>query len=160
MAKPIILGLVKQRDKMMSFSWNATDLPLLADPGFIDRMGHFVHSHQEQGYRFDMPLMGYQALFYTEEFAKEVKSDTGIAALQTLVHEVRRGVFSKSGEDGWEVSFRADAVIRNELDPTSHLPIGAVDYATDLTYSNTILFSVNENALVTFHDWARTNALP
>ena len=31
---------------------------------------------------------------------------------------------------GWEVSFRADAVIRNHLDPDTRKPIGAVDYAS------------------------------
>lgn len=145
----------------MAFSWTATDLPLLSDPSFIDRMGHFVHARQDQGYRFDMPLMGYQALFYTPEFEEEVKRDTGVAMLQTLVHEVRRGVFSRAddNDDGWEVSFRAEAVIRNELDPTTHLPVGAVDYATDLSYSNTVLFSVHETALVTFADWAKANGL-
>lgn len=143
----------------MAFSWTAADLPLLADPSFIDRMGHFVHARQGQGFSFDMPLMGYQALFYTPEFAEEVKRETGVAALQTLVHEVRRGVFKKTDEDGWELSFRADAVIRNELDPTTHLPIGEVDYATDLTYTNTVLFSLNEGSLVTFADWVRANGL-
>jgi hypothetical protein len=144
----------------MAFSWTATDLPLLADPNFIDLMGHFVHARQDEGYRFDMPLMGYQALFYAPEFEAEVKRDTGIAVLQTLVHEVRRGVFTKSDdEDGWEISFRADAVIRNELDPATHAPIGEVDYATDLSYSNTVLFSVHENGLVTFTDWAKANGL-
>lgn len=144
----------------MAFSWTAADLPLLGDPSFIDRMGHFVHAHQDQGYSFDMPLMGYQALFYTAEFAEQVKRETGVAALQTLVHEVRRGVFRKTDDDnGWEVSFRADAVIRNELDPVTHLPIGDVDYATDLTYTNTVLFSVNESTLVDFASWVRTNGL-
>lgn len=143
----------------MAFSWTAADLPLLGDPSFIDRMGHFVHARQGQGFSFDMPLMGYQALFYTSEFTEEVKRETGVAALQTLVHEVRRGVFKKTDDDGWELSFRADAVIRNELDPTTHLPIGAVDYATDLTYTNTVLFSLNEGALVTFADWVRANDL-
>jgi hypothetical protein len=143
----------------MAFSWTATDLPLLADPSFIDRMGHFVHARQGEGFSFDMPLMGYQALFYTPEFAEEVRRETGVAALQTLVHEVRRGVFKKTDEDGWELSFRADAVIRNELDPATHLPIGEVDYATDLTYTNTVLFSLNEGTLVTFADWVRANGL-
>ena len=143
----------------MAFSWTATDLPLLADPSFIDRMGHFVHARQGEGFSFDMPLMGYQALFYTPEFAEEVRRETGVAALQTLVHEVRRGVFKKTEEDGWELSFRADAVIRNELDPATHLPIGEVDYATDLTYTNTVLFSLNEGTLVTFADWVRANGL-
>jgi hypothetical protein len=144
----------------MAFSWTADNLPLLADPGFIDRVGHFVHAHQGDGYRFDMSLMGYQALFYAPAFEEEVKRDTGIAALQTLVHEVRRGVFAKIDEhDGWEISFRADAVIRNELDPTTHGPIGDVDYATDLTYTNTVLFSVHETALTSFTDWVHTNGL-
>ena len=143
----------------MAFSWTAADLPLLDDPNFIDRMGHFVHARQEEGYRFDMPLMGYQALFYTPEFEAEVKRDTGIAVLQTLVHEVRRGVFTKSGDDGWEVSFRADAVIRNELDPATHTPIGDVDYATDLSYTNTVLFSIHESGLTTFANWATANGL-
>jgi hypothetical protein len=144
----------------MAFSWTAADLPLLGDPSFIDRMGHFVHARQGEGYSFDMPLMGYQALFYTPAFAEEVKRETGVAALQTLVHEVRRGVFKKTDDnDGWELSFRADAVIRNELDPTTHLPIGEVDYATDLTYTNTVLFSLNEATIVTFADWTRANGL-
>jgi hypothetical protein len=143
----------------MAFSWNATDLPLLDDPNFIDRMGHFVHARQAEGYQFDMPLMGYQALFYTPEFEDVVKQETGVAVLKTLTHEVRRGVFSKTGDDGWEVSFRADAVIRNELDPTTHTPIGDVDYATDLTYSNTILFSIHETGLTTFAEWANENGL-
>ncbi|MDA1310747.1 MAG: hypothetical protein O2985_14225, partial [Proteobacteria bacterium] len=139
--------------------WTAADLPLLGDPSFIDRMGHFVHAHQDQGYRFDMPVMGYQALFYAPDFEAKVKSETGIAVLKTLVHEIRRGAFAKTDEDGWEISFRAEAAIRNELDPTSHLPIGAVDYATDLSYSNTVLFSVHETALAAFGDWARSNGL-
>lgn len=144
----------------MAFSWTAADLPLLGDPSFIDRMGHFVHARQDQGYSFDMPLMGYQALFYTPEFAEEVKRETGVAALQTLVHEVRRGVFKKIDDDeGWELSFRADAVIRNELDSATHMPIGAVDYATDLTYTNTVLFSLNEATLVSFAEWTRANGL-
>jgi hypothetical protein len=143
----------------MAFSWTAADLPLLGDPSFIDRMGHFVHARQGQGFSFDMPLMGYQALFYTPDFAEQVKRETGIDTLKTLVHEVRRGVFSKTGDDGWEVSFRADAVIRNALDPTTHLPIGDVDYATDLAYTNTVLFSVNESTLVSFADWVRANGL-
>lgn len=143
----------------MAFSWTATDLPLLANPNFIDQMGHFVHARQDEGYSFDMPLMGYQALFYTPEFEAEVKRDTGIAVLRTLVHEVRRGVFKKTDADGWEVSFRADAVIRNDLDPTTHTPIGEIDYATDLTYTNTVLFSVHETALPAFAEWARANGL-
>jgi hypothetical protein len=118
-----------------------------------------VLARQWEGFSFDMPLMGYQALFYTPKFAEEVRRETGVAALQTLVHEVRRGVFKKTDEDGWELSFRADAVIRNELDPATHLPIGEVDYATDLTYTNTVLFSLNEDTLVTFADWVRANGL-
>jgi hypothetical protein len=113
----------------VAFSWTSVDLPLLTNSDFIDRMGHFVHARQDEGYSFDMPLMGYQALFYTPHFEAEVKRDTGIDVLQTLVHEVRRGVFAKiAGDDGeengWEISFRADAVIRNKLDPTTHLPVG------------------------------------
>ena len=143
----------------MAFSWTAADLPLLSDPNFIDRMGHFVHAHQDQGYRFEMPVMGYQALFHTREFEETVKSETGIAVLRTIVHEIRRGVFANSDEDGWEVSFRADGLIRNELDPETHLPIGDVDYASDLVYSNTVLYSVHETGLQTFDAWVRANAL-
>ena len=57
------------------------------------------------------------------------------------------------------MSFKAEALIRNELDPNTHLPIGEIDYATDLIYSNTILYSVSENGDVLFTDWLKTHGL-
>jgi hypothetical protein len=50
-------------------------------------------------------------------------------------------------------------LVRNELNPSTHLPIGEVDYATDLVYSNTILFSLNETGNKTFTDWAQYTGL-
>ena len=57
------------------------------------------------------------------------------------------------------MSFKAEALIRNELDPKTNLPIGEIDYATDLIYSNTILYSVSENGDVLFLDWLKTHGL-
>ena len=82
-----------------------------------------------------------------------------ISKLKTEVQQVCRGAFSKLGAESWEVSFKAEALIRNELDPKTHLPIGEIDYATDLIYSNTILYSVSENGDALFLDWLKTHGL-
>ncbi|MDG1273062.1 MAG: hypothetical protein P8P46_01220, partial [Alphaproteobacteria bacterium] len=64
-----------------------------------------------------------------------------------------------NGADGWEVTFRAEALIRNELNSETNLPIGEVDYATDLIYSNTILFSLNETGNKIFERWTHNAGL-
>jgi hypothetical protein len=68
-------------------------------------------------------------------------------------------MFGKVGTDGWEVSFRAEALIRNALDHNTHLPLGEIDYATDLIYSNTILFSLQQTGNKIFEEWARNVGL-
>lgn len=141
----------------MAYIWNKEDFPLLADANFIDRIGHFVHSNT--GYRFEMPIMGYQALFYTQEFEELVSKESSIKALQPEVYEIRRGAFAKPGTEGWELSFQAKALIRNQLDLVTKLPVGKVDYATDLSYSNTILYSTNQEGLQIFLFWAQTHGL-
>ena len=143
----------------MSFTWNSSDVTALADPHFIDKLGHYVHGHQAENYTFSMNVMGYQAMYYTAEFEEIVKSESSIEALKTEVKQVCRGMFGKTGTDGWEVSFRAEALIRNSLDPNKHLPLGEVDYATDLVYSNTILFSLHRTGNKTFEEWARNAGL-
>ena len=143
----------------MGFTWDANEISVLTDPNFIDRLGHFVHSHDSKNYKFSMNVMGYQAMYYTQEFEKIVKSESSINSLQTEVKQVCRGMFSKIDDNGWEVSFRAEALVRNELDHSTHLPIGEVDYATDLVYSNTILFSLHETGNKIFTDWAQYTGL-
>ena len=143
----------------MGFTWNSSNLAALADPHFIDKLGHYVHGHQTDNYTFSMNVMGYQAMYYTAEFEEIVKRESNIEALKTEVKQVCRGMFGKTGTDGWEVSFRAEALIRNALAPDTHLPLGEVDYATDLVYSNTILFSLHQTGNKTFEEWARNVGL-
>lgn len=143
----------------MAKTWTAADLPVLADPNVIDAVGQFMHAHQAEGYRFEMPVMGYQVLLYDRAFADQVKTETGIADLKDLVHEVRRGSFVKPDPDGWELSFRAEALIRNEIDPSTRAPVGEVDYASDLEYENTVLYSVHDNGLEAFVTWAKANGV-
>ncbi|WP_420403899.1 hypothetical protein [Nisaea sp.] len=137
----------------MGFSWTSSELPKLADPHFIDAVGHLVHARQSDGYRFSMALMGYQALYYDPAFEELVKAETKIERLQTVVHEIRRGSFVKEGAEGWEVSFRADILIRNELDPGTNKPIGDVDYASDLEYRDPVLYATDEEGLPRFRAW-------
>lgn len=139
----------------MGFSWTTAEFPKLADPHFIDAVGHYVHARQAEGYKFSMALMGYQALFYDPAFEEMVKAETDIDRLQTVVHEIRRGSFIKDGADGWEVSFRADILIRNEFDTTSRKPVGDVDYASDLEYRDQVLYATDENGFARFQDWCR-----
>ena len=143
----------------MGFTWSVRELRVLEDPNFIDRLGHYIHGQQSNGYRFAMDVMGYKAMYYSKEFEDLVKSESTISTLKTEVQQVCRGAFSKLGAESWEVSFKAEALIRNELDPSTHLPIGEIDYATDLIYSNTILYSVSENGDVLFTDWLKTHGL-
>ena len=143
----------------MGFTWSVRELRVLEDPNFIDRLGHYIHGQQSNGYRFAMDVMGYKAMYYSKEFEDLVKSESTISTLKTVVQQVGRGAFSKLGAESWEVSFKAEALIRNELDPSTHLPIGEIDYATDLIYSNTILYSVSENGDVLFTDWLKTHGL-
>ena len=143
----------------MGFTWSVRELRVLEDPNFIDRLGHYIHGQQSNGYRFAMDVMGYKAMYYSKEFEDLVKSESTISTLKTEVQQVCRGAFSKLGAESWEVSFKAEALIRNELDPNTHLPIGEIDYATDLIYSNTILYSVSENGDVLFTDWLKTHGL-
>ena len=143
----------------MGFTWNSSNLAALADPHFIDKLGHYVHGHQTDNYTFSMNVMGYQAMYYTAEFEQIVKRESNIEALKTEVKQVCRGMFGKIGTDGWEVSFRAEALIRNALAPNTHLPLGEVDYATDLVYSNTILFSLHQTGNKTFEEWAKNVGL-
>ena len=143
----------------MGFTWNSSNLAALADPHFIDKLGHYVHGHQTDNYIFSMNVMGYQAMHYTAEFEEIVKRESNIEALKTEVKQVCRGMFGKIGTDGWEVSFRAEALIRNALDPNTHLPLGEIDYATDLIYSNTILFSLQQTGNKIFEEWARNVGL-
>ena len=143
----------------MGFTWESNEISILSDPHFIDRLGHFVHNHDSEYYTFSMNVMGYQAMYYTQEFEKIVKSDSSINSLKTEVKQVCRGMFSKIDDNGWEVSFRAEALIRNDLSSLTHLPVGEVDYATDLVYSNTILFSLHETGNKIFTDWAQYTGL-
>ena len=143
----------------MGFTWDSNEISILSDPHFIDKLGHFVHHHDSEYYKFSMNVMGYQAMYYTQEFEKIVKGESSINSLKTEVKQVCRGMFSKIGDDGWEVSFRAEALIRNELAPSTHLPMGEVDYATDLVYSNTILFSLHETGNKIFNEWAQYTGL-
>ena len=143
----------------MGFTWNVKQIPFLDDPNFIDRLGHYVHGNQSNDYKFAMDVMGYKAMYYTSEFEALVKSESTISALKTEVQQVCRGMFAKVGEEAWEVSFRAEALIHNELDPTTNLPIGEVAYATDLVYSNTVLYSVHENADSLFAKWTHSRGL-
>ena len=143
----------------MGFTWSVRELRILEDPNFIDRLGHYIHDQQSKDYRFSMDVMGYKAMYYSKEFEELVKSESTISKLKTEVQQVCRGAFSKLGAESWEVSFKAEALIRNELDTKTHLPIGAIDYATDLIYSNTILYSVSENGDVLFTDWLKTHEL-
>ena len=143
----------------MGFTWSVRELRVLDDPNFIDQLGHYIHGQQSSGYRFAMDVMGYKAMYYSKEFEDLVKSESTISTLKTEVQQVCRGAFSKLGAESWEVSFKAEALIRNELDPNTHLPIGEIDYATDLIYSNTILYSVSENGDVLFTDWLKTHGL-
>ena len=139
----------------MGFTWNSSDVRALADPHFIDKLGHYVHCHQAENYTFSMNVMGYQTMYYTAEFEEIVKSESSIEALKTEVKQVCRGMFGKTGTDGWEVSFRAEALVRNSLDPSTHLPLGEIDYATDLVYANTILFSLHQTGNKIFEGWAK-----
>ena len=145
--------------KIMGFTWTTKELSVLEDPNFIDRLGHYVHGDQSGNYKFAMDVMGYKAMYYTSEFETLVTSESSISALQTEVQQVCRGMFAKNGQDSWEVSFKAEALIRNELDPSNHLPIGDVIYATDLIYSNTILYSAHENANIFFTEWSNAHGL-
>ena len=153
------LKLIFERIIIMGFTWNSSDLAALADPHFIDKLGHYVHGHQAENYTFSMNVMGYQAMYYTAKFEEIVKRESSIEALKTEVKQVCRGMFGKTGTDGWEVSFRAEALIRNALDPNTHLPLGEIDYATDLVYSNTILFSLQQTGNKIFEEWARNVGL-
>lgn len=137
----------------MGFSWTTAEFPKLAEPHFIDAVGHLVHARQTEGYQFSMALMGYQALFYDPAFEELVKKETSIDRLQTVVHEVRRGSFVKDGEDGWEVSFRADILIRNDFDSGTGKPIGEIDYASDLEYRDQVLYATDEAGLSRFQKW-------
>ena len=143
----------------MGFTWSVRELRILEDPNFIDRLGHYIHDQQSKDYRFAMDVMGYKAMYYSKEFEELVKSESTISKLKTEIQQVCRGAFSKLGAESWEVSFKAEALIRNELDPKTNLPIGEIDYATDLIYSNTILYSVSENGDVLFLDWLKTHGL-
>lgn len=143
----------------MAFTWTAKDLPKLAEPHFIDSVGQLVHSLQGDVYGFAMELMGYQALFYDPAFEEMVKADTKIDRLQTVVHEIRRGSFLKRDPEGWELSFRADILIRNDFDRLSGRPIGQVDYAADLEYRDPVLFSRDEGGLGRFLAWCRDAGL-
>ena len=118
----------------MGFTWSVRELRVLDDPNFIDQLGHYIHGQQSNGYRFAMDVMGYKAMYYSKEFENLVKSESTISTLKTEVQQVCRGAFSKLGAESWEVSFKAEALIRNELDSNTHLPIGEIDYATDLIY--------------------------
>ena len=60
----------------MGFTWNSSNLAALADPHFIDKLGHYVHGHQTDNYTFSMNVMGYQAMYYTAEFEQIVKKDS------------------------------------------------------------------------------------
>ena len=42
----------------MGFTWNSSNLAALADPHFIDKLGHYVHGHQAENYTFSMNVMG------------------------------------------------------------------------------------------------------
>ena len=143
----------------MGFTWNSEDIASLADPNFIDRLGHYVHNDNSNHYKFSMNVMGYQAMYYTKEFEDIVKSESSIKVLKTEIKQVCRGIFGKNGTDGWEVSFRAEALIRNDLNSETNLPIGEVDYATDLIYSNTILFSLSDTGNKIFERWAHNTGL-
>ncbi|UUX51150.1 hypothetical protein NUH88_05530 [Nisaea acidiphila] len=139
----------------MGFSWTTSDFPKLADPHFIDAVGHLVHARQAEGYQFSMALMGYQALFYEPAFEELVKKETGIERLQTVLHEIRRGSFLKEGADGWELSFRADILVRNEFDTATRKPVGEVDYASDLEYRDQVLYATDEAGLERFRTWCK-----
>lgn len=143
----------------MGFTWTTKELRVLEDPNFIDRLGHYVHGDQSGDYKFAMDVMGYKAMYYTSEFETLVKSESSISTLKTEVQQVCRGMFAKSGAEPWEVSFKAEALIRNELDSDNHLPVGEVIYATDLVYSNTILYSTHENANIFFNEWSKLHGL-
>ena len=143
----------------MGFSWTSSDFPKLADPHFIDAVGHLVHARQTEGYQFSMALMGYQALFYDPAFEELVKKETNIERLQTPVHEIRRGSFLKEGDDGWELSFRADILIRNELDTATKNPVGEVDYVSDLEYRDQVVYATDESGLERFRTWCKAMGL-
>ncbi|MEQ8333743.1 hypothetical protein [Nisaea sp.] len=139
----------------MGISWTSSDYPKLADPHFIDAIGQFVHARQADGYQFSIALMGYQALYFDPAFEEMVKEETKIDRLQTVVHEIRRGSFIKPGAGGWEISFRADILIRNELDPATRKPVGEVDYASDLEYRDQVLYANDETGIENFKSWCR-----
>lgn len=143
----------------MGISWNSADYPRLTDPNFIDAIGQIVHARQADGYGFSIALMGYQALFFDPAFEELVKRETSIDGLQTVVHEIRRGSFIKPGADGWEISFRADILIRNELDPTTNKPVGEIDYASDLEYRDQVLYAEDEKGIENFKAWCREAGL-
>ncbi|MBH68888.1 MAG: hypothetical protein CMM58_11090 [Rhodospirillaceae bacterium] len=143
----------------MGFTWNAKEIQFLDDPNFIDRLGHYVHGNQSNDYKFSMDVMGYKAMYYTSEFEALVKSESSISALKNEIQQVCRGMFAREGKEAWEVSFKAEALIRNELDPVTNMPIGEVAYATDLVYSNTVLYSIHENANSLFAEWAHSRGL-
>lgn len=137
----------------MGFSWTIEDYPKIADPHFIDAVGHLVHARQGEGYVFSMALMGYQALFYDAAFEQMVKEETKIDGLKTVVHEIRRGSFVKPGADGWELSFRADILLRNEFDSAVQKPVGAVEYVSDLEYRDQVVYAKDEGGLERFRAW-------
>lgn len=143
----------------MGISWTSADYPRLTDPHFIDAVGQIIHARQADGYEFSIALMGYQVLFFDPAFEELVKKETKIAGLQTVVHEIRRGSFIKPGADGWEVSFRADILIRNELDLTTHKPVGEVDYASDLEYRDQVLYAEDEKGIESFKAWCREGGI-
>lgn len=143
----------------MQHVWNQHDLSELTDPGSIDRVGHFVHGNQDGGYAFEMPLMGYQILRFTDEFSTELKREGNLDQVRPLVHEVRRGSLKRNGDDGWELRFVAYALIRNELDPANGMPLGEIDYASDLEYSQIQLVADDEAGLYRFRSWVAKNGL-
>ena len=143
----------------MGISWTSADYPRLADPYFIDAIGQLVHSRQADGYQFSIDLMGYQALFFDPVFEEMIKQETKIDRLRTVVHEIRRGSFIKPGAEGWEVSFRADILLRNELDTATSRPVGEIDYASDLEYRDQVLYAQDETGMEHFKAWCRDAGL-
>ena len=143
----------------MGISWTSADYPRLADPYFIDAIGQLVHSRQADGYQFSIDLMGYQALFFDPAFEEMIKQETRIDRLRTVVHEIRRGSFIKPGAEGWEVSFRADILLRNELDTATSRPVGEIDYASDLEYRDQVLYAQDETGMEHFKAWCRDAGL-
>jgi hypothetical protein len=105
----------------------------------------------------DLPVMGYQILYYDQEYRERVMAEIEMKALIDLVSQLRRGALIREGDGGWELCFKATALIRKKLHPVTHKPIGDIDYATDLDFDDIVLYSKTEDGLANFTSWMAEN---